>query len=111
MSFADFLRPEQPPFPENLPLSTVTYTGPSAPFLSSDGAGNIVLGAPLIATSFAAPTGSSSVNFTSGVLVGATKGFPPSGSAIAPEIPLHETFGLAQAGSLLVSDYSSNAKF
>ena len=33
MSFADFLRPEPPPFPENLPMSAVTYTGPSTPFV------------------------------------------------------------------------------
>ena len=69
-----------------------------------------MLGAALVTSSFAAPTGASTVNFSSGVVVGGT-GFPPSTPAVALEIPIHQSVGLAQATSLLVSDFDSNPVF
>ena len=92
---SDYLQPAPPSLPDNLPFSVVTYTGPTNPFLSSDAQGNIVLGAPLVASSFAAPTGASTANFTTGVLVGGTAAFPPSSGNVANEIPVHETLGPA----------------
>ena len=83
-----------------LPMS-VPYTGPSTPFLSSDGQGNVVLSAPV----------GSTVNFESGVIVGGTQGLPPSTAEVAMEIPLHATLGLAQASSLLVSNTDSQPAF
>ena len=80
---------------------SVSYTGPTTPFLSSDGQGNIILSA----------TTGSTVNFASGVLVGGTQGFPPSTAAVAMEIPIHQTLGLAQASSLLISNTDSQPAF
>ena len=106
-SYTDHLQPVQDPPPDDLPATTIVYTGP---FLSADASGNVVLGAALVTSSFAAPTGASSVNFSSAVIVG-SGGYPPSSSSVAPEIPLHQTLGLVQASSLLISDFSSNAVF
>ncbi len=99
---SDYLQPLPQPPNENIPFSVFpVYTGPTTPALSTDDQGNVVVGAPLVTSSFAAPTGASTVNFTTGVIVGGTHGFPPSSGNVANEIPLHGTLGLAQAQSVL----------
>ena len=109
---SDYLQPLPQPRDENTPFSAFpVYTGPTTPAFSTDDQGNLVVGAPLVTSSFAAPTGASTLNFTSGVLVGGTQGFPPSSGNVAEEIPLHNTLGLAQAQSVLVSDPDSNPVF
>ena len=109
---SDYLQPRPQPADENTPFSAFpVYTGPTTPAFSTDDQGNLVVGAPLVTSSFAAPTGASTLNFTSGVLVGGTQGFPPSFGNVANEIPLHGTLGLAQAQSVLVSDPTSNPVF
>ena len=110
-SLSDYLRPPLPSLPDFLPASTVQYTGPTAPVFSPDYQGNLVVGTPLVASSFAAPTGADVVTFKTGVLVGGTQLFPPSSADIPLEIPLHNTLGLAQATSVLVSDLDSNPAF
>ena len=107
--FTDYQQPVPTPLPSDITVTT-SATGPTQPFLSADASGNVVLGAALVTSSFAAPTGASTVNFSSGVIVG-TGGFPPSTSSVAEEIPVHQSIGLAQATSLLVSDFSSNPAF
>ena len=107
--YTNYQQPTSTPLPLDLDTTT-SPTGPAQPFLAADASGNVVLGAALVTSSFVAPTGASSMNFTSGVIVG-TGGYPPSSSSVAPEIPLHQTIGLAQASSLLVSDFESNAVF
>ena len=108
---SDYLQPLPQPRDENTPFSAFPlYTGPTTPAFSTDDQGNLVVGAPLVTSSFAAPTGASTLNFTSGVLVGGTQGFPPSSGNVANEIPLHGTLGLAQAQSVLVSDPDSNPR-
>ena len=109
MNFSDYQQPVATPLPSDAAVTT-TATGPTQPFLSADSSGNVVLGASLVTNSFAAPTGSSTMNFSSSVIVG-NGAFPPSTSAVALEIPTHQTLGLAQASSLLISDFSSNAVF
>ena len=64
----DYLQPTPPLMLENRPRVAIENTGSAVPFLSADAQGNVVLGASLIANSFAAPTGST-VNFESGVIV------------------------------------------
>ena len=103
-----------PPPPEALgifPSSLTVLTGPTVPVLSSDAAGNIVIGAPVIASSFAGPTGSS-LTITGGLRLGSTN-FPgvTAGQLIALETPVLQVNGLAQVASVLVSDLNSNPIF
>ena len=77
---SDYLRPSLPDLPENFPSSVVTYTGPTSLFLSPDDAGNIVLGAPLIASSGSLVVGTSATGSgansvpTGGVVVAGSQG-------------------------------------
>ena len=98
---SDYLQPQPPTGGEIIPSSAFpVYTGPRVPVFSTDDQGNLVVGTPLITSSFAAPTGAATVNFTTGVLVGGTQGFPPSSGNVAEEIPLRNTLGPAQAQSV-----------
>ena len=108
-SYSNYQQPAPMPPPDF--DTTTSSTGPAQPFFSADSAGNLVLGAPLVTSSFAAPTGASSVNFSTGVVVGGSDTFPASTGAVALEIPVHQTLGLAQSTSLLVSDFNSNPYF
>ena len=107
MSYTDFLPPgDINPPPTIFPSSVLVLTGPGRPFLSSDSAGNMVMGAPVIASSFAGPTGSS-IAITSGLLVGSSGSTHfPTGAAF--ETPLLEVNGLCQSTAMLVSNSSSN---
>ena len=103
-----------PPPPEALgifPSSLTVLTGPTVPVLSSDAAGNIVIGAPVIASSFAGPTGSS-LTITGGLRLGSTN-FPgvTAGQLVALETPVLQVNGLAQVTSVLASDSNSNPIF
>ena len=108
---SDYLQPPPPANIDFVPFSFPSNTGPKVPVFNTDDQGNLVVGAPLVTSSFVAPTGASTVNFTSGVLIGGTQGFPPSSGDVAMEIPLHGTLGLAQAQSVLVTDPNSNPVF
>ena len=110
MSYTDFLpKGDVNPPPTIFPSSVLVLTGPGKPFLSSDSAGNMLMGAPVIASSFAGPTGSS-LAITSGLLLGSTQ-FPAGTGLVALEIPVLQVNGLAQVTSVLVSDYNSNPVF
>ena len=110
MSYTDFLPPgDINPPPTIFPSSVLVLTGPGRPFLSSDSAGNMVMGAPVIASSFAGPTGSS-IAITSGLMVGSSGSTHfPTGAAF--ETPLLEVNGLCQSTAMLVSNSSSNPIF
>ena len=108
---SDYLQPPPPANIDFVPFSFPSNTGPKVPVFNTDDQGNLVVGVPLVTSSFVAPTGASTVNFTSGVLIGGTQGFPPSSGDVAMEIPLHGTLGLAQAQSVLVTDPNSNPVF
>ena len=89
---SDYLQPQPPTGGEIIPTSVFpVYTGPTVPVFSTDDQGNLVVGTPLVASSFAAPTGADVVTFKTGVLVGGTQLFPPSSADIPLEIPLHNT--------------------
>ena len=103
--------PLPPEAPGIFPSSVTVLTGPTVPFLSSDAAGNMVMGAPVIASSFAGPTGRS-LTITGGLRLGSTN-FPgvTAGQLIALETPVLQVNGLAQVASVLVSDLNSNPIF
>ena len=69
----------------------------------------MVMGAPVIASSFAGMKGDSLV-ISGGLLLGDTKYPPPSGQ-LPLEFPVLEVNGLGQSTSVLVSDSHSNPVF
>ena len=110
MSFTDFLPTgDIDPPPSVFPPTDLVLTGPGKPFISTDENGNMVMGAPVIASSFAGPKGNSLV-VSGGLLLGDTKYPPPSGG-LPLELPVLEVNGLGQSTSVLVSDYASNPVF
>ena len=98
MSFTDFLPKGDILPPPPLPPTDLVLTGPGKPFISTDEHGNMVLGAPVIASSFAGPKGDSLI-ISGGLLLGDFK-YPPPSDQLPLELPVLEVNGLGQSTSM-----------
>ena len=96
MSFTDFLPKGDIDPPPPFPPTDLVLTGPGKPFISTDENGNMVMGAPVIASSFAGLKGDSLV-ISGGLLLGDTK-YPPPSDQLPLEFPVLEVDGLGRIG-------------